>query len=105
MVLTPDGMKRLLNYLIMGTRGGYTRARIIDALKAQSQNAHELTGKLGYDYSTIRHHLDVLVDNNLLVVTGNRYGQLYSLTPELKNNYASFLIIWKMASPTSEKKK
>jgi len=87
-------MRRLLNYLILATRGGFTRARIIDTLKTQPQNAHQLAGKLGYDYTTIRHHLDVLIENSLLTATGGKYGQMYSLTPELESNYDTFLVLW-----------
>lgn len=87
-------MRRLLNYLILGTRGGFTRARIIDALKTQPQNAHQLSEKLGYDYTTIRHHLDILVENSILTTTGGRYGQMYSLSPELESNYDTFLAFW-----------
>ncbi len=98
MILTPEGLKRLLNYLIMGTRGGYTRSEIINALKQQPQNAHQLMEKLGYDYSTVRHHLDVLVENGLAVTKGDRYGQIYSISPELDLNYRIFLEIWNTAS-------
>jgi len=86
-------MKRLLNYLILATRGGIARAQIIEAIRAQQLNAHQLSEKLGYDYSTIRHHLDVLMENHLLIANGNRYGQVYSLGPELESNYETFLMI------------
>lgn len=98
MLLSPDGMKRLLNYMIMGTRGGYARGRIISALKGRPQNAHQLSQKLGYDYSTIRHHLDVLMENHLILPTGERYGQVYSISPELEINYSVFLSIWRTAA-------
>lgn len=97
-------MKRLLNYLILGTRGGYARARIIDAIKNQRLNAHQLSEKLGYDYSTIRHHLDVLVENSLVIGSGDRYGQVYTIGPELESNYDTFLLIsGKSVSPEKVK--
>jgi len=95
-------MRRLLNYIILGTRGGYTRARIIHTLKEEPKNAHQLAERLGYDYSTIRHHLDVLADNSLLVASGDRYGQVYSIGPELDMNYELFLQIWNAASKSRE---
>jgi DNA-binding transcriptional ArsR family regulator len=96
--LTAEGLRRLLNYLITGTRGGYTRSKIIEALKEQPQNAHQLMERLTYDYSTIRHHLDVLVENGLVVTKGDRYGQVYSISPELESNYPVFLEIWNTSS-------
>ena len=93
MLLTPEAVKRLLNYLILGTRGGYARAQIIEAIRTQQLNAHQLSEKLGYDYSTIRHHLEVLMENSLLIASGDRYGQVFSLGPELEDNYETFLAI------------
>ncbi len=53
--------KRLLWWLIAGTRGGVNRARIILALHDLPSNANQLAEHLGLDYKTIRHHLDVLI--------------------------------------------
>jgi DNA-binding transcriptional ArsR family regulator len=97
-------MKRLLNYLILGTRGGYARAQIIAAIRDQHLNAHQLSEKLGYDYSTIRHHLDVLTENSLVVASGDRYGQLYSLGPELEASYETFLMIFGKSNMTKGNK-
>lgn len=94
LLLTPEAVKRLLNYLILGTRGGYARARIIDAIKNQPLNAHQLSEKLGYDYSTIRHHLDVLTENSLVTSSGEKYGQIYSISPELESNYDKFTLVY-----------
>ena len=97
-------MKRLLNYLILGTRGGYARARIIEAIKNQQLNAHQLSERLGYDYSTIRHHLDVLIENNLVTGGGDRYGQVYTIGPELESNYDMFLLIYGKSVSTGKVK-
>jgi DNA-binding transcriptional ArsR family regulator len=94
LLLTPEAVKRLLNYLILGTRGGYARARIIETIRSQQLNAHQLSERLGYDYSTIRHHLEVLIENNLITASGNRYGQIYSISPELESNYETFVLIY-----------
>jgi DNA-binding transcriptional ArsR family regulator len=104
LLLTPEAMKRLLNYLILGTRGGYARARIIEAIRAQQQNAHQLSELLGYDYSTIRHHLDVLTENSLVTSSGDRYGQIYAISPELESNYEMFLLIYGKSSTDTKKR-
>ena len=104
LLLTPEAVKRLLNYLILGTRGGYARARIIEAIKNQQLNANQLSEKLGYDYSTIRHHLAVLIENSLVIAGGNRYGQVYSISPELESNYDTFLLIYGKSVDTEKAK-
>ncbi|MEM2816137.1 MAG: winged helix-turn-helix domain-containing protein, partial [Candidatus Bathyarchaeia archaeon] len=59
-------IKYLLGWLIAGTRGGRTRAKIIMALKEAPQNANQLANRLKMDYRTIRHHLEVLEKNRLI---------------------------------------
>ncbi|MBS7616269.1 winged helix-turn-helix transcriptional regulator [Candidatus Bathyarchaeota archaeon] len=83
-------LKYLLGWLIAGTRGGLTRARIIEALKDAPQNANQLAGMLKLDYRTIRHHLEVLEKNRLIVSAGEGYGKTYFLSPVMEENYALF---------------
>jgi DNA-binding transcriptional ArsR family regulator len=82
--------KYLLGWLIAGTRGGPTRARIIQTLKETPQNANQLAKKLGMDYRTIRHHLEVLEKNRLITSAGEGYGTTYFLSPAMEENYAQF---------------
>jgi PAS domain S-box-containing protein len=58
--------RKLLWYLIKGTRGGKTRALILKRLAEKSYNAHQLAKALELDYKTIRHHLQVLVNNGII---------------------------------------
>lgn len=83
-------LKYLLGWLIAGTRGGVTRARIIEALKETPQNANQLATLLGMDYRTIRHHLGVLQKNRITTSVGEGYGTTYFLSPALEENYALF---------------
>jgi DNA-binding transcriptional ArsR family regulator len=91
-------MKRILWWLIAGTKGGKTRARIIAELSKSPANANQLTEKLGYDYKTIRHHLDVLQDNKIITQEGDRYGAVYFLTDEMEKNLDLFTEIWNNAA-------
>jgi DNA-binding transcriptional ArsR family regulator len=83
-------LKYLLGWLIAGTRGGATRAKIIKALKETPQNANQLANQLGMDYRTIRHHLKVLEKNRLITSVGEGYGTTYFLSPALEENYVLF---------------
>ncbi|MEM3760505.1 MAG: winged helix-turn-helix domain-containing protein [Candidatus Bathyarchaeia archaeon] len=83
-------LKYLLGWLIAGTRGGLTRAKIIIALKETPQNANQLATNLRLDYRTIRHHLEVLEKNKLIVSAGEGYGTTYFLSPIMEENYALF---------------
>lgn len=90
MSIPPSRLKYLLGWLIVGTRGGPTRAKIIKALKEKPQNANQLANLLGVDYRTIRHHLEVLKKNRIIVSAGDTYGVTYFLDPELEENYVLF---------------
>jgi len=82
--------KYLLGWLIAGTRGGLTRAKIIQILNETPQNANQLATRLGMDYRTIRHHLRVLEKNKLITSAGEGYGTTYFLSPTMEDNYPQF---------------
>jgi DNA-binding transcriptional ArsR family regulator len=83
-------LKYILGWLIGGTRGGLTRARMIRALKETPQNANQLASLLEMDYRTIRHHLEVLQKNRIIVSAGDGYGNTYFLSPAMEENYPLF---------------
>jgi len=88
-------LKYLLGWLIAGTRGGPTRAKIIEALKETPQNANQLATLLKMDYKTMRHHLEVLEKNRIITSMGDRYGATYFLSQTLEDNYGVFEEIMK----------
>jgi len=83
-------LKYLLGWLIAGTRGGPTRAKIIIALKESPQNANQLATLLKMDYKTMRHHLEVLEKNKIITSVGERYGATYFLSQMMEDNYSEF---------------
>jgi DNA-binding transcriptional ArsR family regulator len=87
---TARSLKYLLGWLIAGTRGGTTRAKIIEALKETPQNANQLATLLKMDYKTMRHHLEVLEKNRIITSMGDRYGATYFLSQTLEDNYNVF---------------
>ena len=90
MASNASSLKYLLGWLIAGTRGGATRAKMIKALKETPQNANQLATQLGMDYRTIRHHLKVLEKNRIITTAGEGYGTTYFLSPALEENYGLF---------------
>ncbi len=89
-------MKQVLWYLIAGTRGGETRARLIQAIRSKPANANQLAISLKLDYKTIQHHLEILVENNVFTaINKGKYGAVYFLSKELEQNWMDFEGIWK----------
>jgi DNA-binding transcriptional ArsR family regulator len=83
-------LKRLLGWLIAGTKGGPTRAEIISVLRETPQNANQLASRLNKDYRTIRHHLEILSKNGVITSGGDRYGMTYFLTSRMEQDYVIF---------------
>ncbi len=90
MSVGPRPLKYLLGWLIAGTRGGGTRAKIIRILKETPQNANQLANQLGMDYRTMRHHLEVLEKNRIITSSGEGYGKTYFLSQIMEENYSLF---------------
>ncbi len=83
----PDRQTRkLLLYLFTGTRGGYTRLRIIMLLIERPLNTHQLSKELGLDYKAIQHHMRVLEKNNIVTKIGDKYGAIFHLSNFLEIN-------------------
>lgn len=82
--------KYLLGWLIAGTRGGVSRAKIIQTLNDAPKNANQLAMVLAMDYRTIRHHLEILEKNKIITSQGEGYGVTYFLSPAMEENYTIF---------------
>lgn len=83
-------MEKALWYLLAGTRGGENRARIIDSLDERPRNANQLAEQLDVDYNTVRHHLEMLVDHDVLETSGEDYGTMYFLTDRFEHNRETY---------------
>ncbi len=79
-------MRKVLWWLIAGTRGGKNRLRIINAVKKEPMNANQIAKKLDLDYKTVTHHLDLLKENGVLTTMGEGYGKTYFLTDQMEES-------------------
>ncbi|EMA43764.1 winged helix-turn-helix domain-containing protein [Halococcus saccharolyticus] len=80
-------MEAVLWYVFVGTRGGENRARLLRALDDQPRNPNQLADDLDLDYTTVRHHLDVLVENDVLRNSGDEHGAIYLPTDRARTNW------------------
>ncbi|HYB04915.1 MAG TPA: winged helix-turn-helix domain-containing protein [Nitrososphaerales archaeon] len=95
-------LRRLLWYLLGGTRGGENRARIIQELRNRPSNLNQLATKLSLEYRSIQHHIEVLKKNILVSAQGEHYGLTYFLTPWLEAHLDLFDEITKKLHMTLE---
>lgn len=86
-------MEGVLWYVLTGTRGGKNRVRLLQALDERPRNANQLADDLELDYKTVRHHLDVLVDNDVLKSSGDDYGAVYLPTDQARHHWDTITTI------------
>ena len=93
-------LRQVLWYMLAGARGGANRARILEALRERPSNAHQLAERLGLDYRTVRHHLDLLLRNGLVSrPAGDAYASPYFLSRLLEANLAVYEEVRRKALP------
>ncbi|WP_340101539.1 winged helix-turn-helix domain-containing protein [Salinibaculum salinum] len=80
-------MEAVLWQTLAGTRGGPNRVRILDALDERPRNANRLADDLDLAYNTVRHHLDVLEDNEIVTSTSEDYGTVYLPSDRARTNW------------------
>ena len=80
-------MESVLWYVLTGTRGGPNRIRLLRAINQRPRNANKLAEDLDLDYKTVRHHLDVLTDNEMVEKSGDDYGAIYLTTDRLDHHW------------------
>jgi DNA-binding transcriptional ArsR family regulator len=80
-------MEAALWYVLTGTRGGDNRVRLLRALDERPRNANRLAADLDLDYETVRHHLDVLMDNGVVRNSGDDYGAVYLPSDRARANW------------------
>lgn len=94
-------MKNLLWWLIIGSRGGLVRAEVLKALKEHPHTAAQLAERLHLDYTTVRYHLRIMGENNVVTGAGKKYGETYALTQTMEFHWPLFQeILAKLGKPT-----
>jgi len=83
-------LKRSLFWLLIASRGGDTRAKILKVLIETPMNKNELSKKLSLNYRTIAHHLKVLQENKI-VYEDDRYGGLVYIEDGIMDDIKKFL--------------
>ncbi len=81
-------------WVILGTKGGLNRAKIIQKLNERAYNANQLSKELNLNYRTITHHLDILEEMKVIENSGKKYGKIYFLSDKMNKHYGEFEKIW-----------
>jgi|GEM_PF-207587 transcriptional regulator, ArsR family len=87
MVEYDKDLRKVLIWLLGGSRGGEMRLRILLLLKKRPMNPNQLARLLNVNYRTVIHHLDVLERNGLVVRMSRDYGAPYFISEMLEKNW------------------
>ncbi len=80
-------MNGVLWYVLTGTSGGRNRLRVLRVLRDRPRNANQLAQRLELDYTTVRHHLSVLEEHDLITKTGDCYGVIYQVSTTVRDHW------------------
>lgn len=64
-------------WLIIGSKGGAMRARMLQLICHKPMNVNQLSEALKVNYRTAKFHLDIMRKNGLVKATGPKYGLVY----------------------------
>jgi DNA-binding transcriptional ArsR family regulator len=75
-----DPTKRLLFWLLEGTKGGPTRIQLLSLLAKKPMNMRQLALAANLDYKTVEHHVRLLEKNLIIEPMGPGYGKMYFIS-------------------------
>ena len=85
-----DSFEQTLYWLLSGSKGGANRIKILSFLQTNPCNLHELSQHMHLNYKTTQHHVELLLENNILVTKGNKYGQIYFVSDAFQSKKELF---------------
>ena len=85
-----DAIRRILWYVLAGTKGGPTRVKILMLLRERPYNINQLSSTLKMDYKTILHHIKILEENKIIYSDEKKYGTIYFISQVINQNMQTF---------------
>lgn len=82
--------KRIAYWLLVSSRGGLNRIRILLLLKKQPGNIKQIANAMHLDYKTVQHHIRVMLKHQLVETTGEGYGKIYFVSQDMEEMWNEF---------------
>lgn len=99
-------MDEVFSSVFTGMSGRYTRLRIICSITEDPMNTSEISKRLDLDYKTIKHNIDVLERNNLILRKGDGYGVRFFPSELISSNLPTlYSVIRKVEAKLDKAKK
>jgi len=82
--------KRIAYWLLVSSRGGLNRIRVLLFLKKQPGNIKQIADTLHLDYKTVQHHIGIMLKHQLVETTGEGYGKIYFVSQYMEEMWNEF---------------
>ena len=82
-----ESLWKVAVWLLLASKGGRTRVRILKSLMKKPGNIYEISRRLGLNYRTVKYHLDLMLDHGLVEKVGNGYGSIYIVSDKLEKDW------------------
>ena len=96
--------KAMFWHLFGSSRGALNRTRIINQIRNNPSNQHQLSKDLELEYKGIGHHLEILEKNNLIQKFGTKYASTYFVSSLFEESESMFDEIVTKLQKTGDKK-
>ena len=80
-------MEDRLRRFLLHTRGAGTRLQILREVDTYPRNINRLAIDLGLDYTTIRYHMEILENNDIVRSGGTGPGTIYLPSRTVRQHY------------------
>ena len=82
--------RKLLQWLLFGSKGGINRGRMLKLLGRQPMNTKQVADALNLNYKTVQHHLELLEKHDIVKPISSGYGKAYSLAEDMERCFDEF---------------
>ena len=80
-------LRNILLWLLVGSKGGKTRVRILTLIKERPANVHQISKELGLNYRTVKYHLELMLEHGVVEKVGDDYGAIYLPSREVEEGW------------------
>ncbi len=82
--------KKLVYWLLVASRGGENRIRILRLLKEKPCNTKQIADALHLHYKTVQHHIGLMLNHGLVDPKGEGYGKIYFVSQQMEEIWDEF---------------
>ncbi|WP_297068732.1 winged helix-turn-helix domain-containing protein [Thermococcus sp.] len=80
-------LRNILLWLLVGSKGGRTRVRILRLVMEKPVNVHKVAKELGLNYRTAKYHLGLMLEHGIVEKVGEDYGAIYVPSHDVEESW------------------